>query len=669
LLTFWRWRTVIITLTTISTFVAAHITISSPGGRGTLPVIDRREKVRARRRLFIFASLLALIAAALIVQLVRLTVVLPAREGEETIVLPEVQRGNILDRRGRILAISTRLQRVSVWVPSVTNADETAGLLSQALGMEKDGILGIITRHDGYAVIKRRITPAESAEVQRLKSQGKLPGVRLEEDSARFYPQGTLASHVVGYVGADNVALDGIEYTFNDDLAPQPVGKDSDTVYGNQVFLTIDLDMQYLVDKVARAALTADKADSMTVLVMDARSGEILAYTALPDFDPNEFQRESPQIDPNSLVNRPLTVAYEPGSVFKIFSLSSLLDLGAISEDSHFFCPGYYEKKLPNGETIRIRCISAHGDVTPQKIIQLSCNAGAAYASDAADNDSFARMITQFGFGRPTGLPLQAETPGLVRKVAQWSARSKPTMAMGQELSVSAMQVLAAATAIANGGVLLKPLIVRKIVSPQGRVVKEFGREPLWEAVSPGTARKMLDWMETATAPAGTARRAAVPGVRISAKTGTAQVANPQTGTYSENDFVASMIGIFPSDDPQFIVYVVIQNPKGESYYGSTLAAPVFHDIAVGLIDQTGMSRAGARTVSSPERLPGSPPRQVEIGPVMPDLSGTPLKLLLPLLLRKDISVIIKGSGYVARQDPPPGTQIVNGAKIVLELR
>jgi cell division protein FtsI (penicillin-binding protein 3) len=632
-------------------------------------VIDRSEKVRARRRLFIFASLLALITAALIVQLVRLTVVLPAREGDETIVLPEVQRGNILDRRGRILAISTQLQRVSVWVPSVTNADQTAGLLSQALGMEKSAILGNIARHDGYAVIKRRITPAESTEIQLLKGEGKLSGVRLEEDSGRFYPQGRLASHVVGYVGADSVALDGIEYTFNNDLAPQPVGKDTDTVYGNQVFLTIDLDMQYLVEKVARAALTADKADSMTVLVMDAHSGEILAYTALPDFDPNEFQKESPQIDPNSLVNRPLTLAYEPGSVFKIFSLSSLLDLGAITPDSHFFCPGYYEKRLLSGETIRIRCIAPHGDVTPQRIIQLSCNAGAAYASDTTDNDSFSRMITQFGFGRPTGLPLQAETPGLVRKVAQWSARSKPTIAMGQEISVSAVQVLAAASAIANGGVLLKPLIVKKIVSPQGSVVKEFGREPLWEAVSPDSARKMLDWMETATAPAGTARRAAVEGVRISAKTGTAQVANPQTGTYSESDFVASMIGIFPTDDPQLIVYVVIQNPKGESYYGSTLAAPVFHDIAMGLIDQLGIPRAGAKAVSAPGQVPAPAPKQVEIGLVMPDLTGTPMKLLLPLLLRKDISVTIRGSGFVARQDPPPGAQIVNGTKIVLELR
>jgi cell division protein FtsI (penicillin-binding protein 3) len=632
-------------------------------------VTDRREKVRARRRLFVFASLLALIGGALVVQLVRLTVVVPSREGGDTLVLPEVQRGNILDRNGRILAVSTRLQRVSIWTPSVTNADETAGLLSTALGMDKAAVLDIIKRHDGYTVIKRRINPQEAAAVQGLKSGGKLAGVRIEESFGRFYPQGRLASHVVGYVGADNVALDGIEYTFNDDLAPQPVGTDSDTVYGNQVFLTIDLDIQYLVDKVARAAIESNKADSMTVLVMDARSGEILAYTALPDFDPNEFQSESPHIDPNALVNRPLTLAYEPGSVFKIFSLSSLLDLGAIRADQHFFCPGFYEKKLPSGETIRIRCISEHGDVTPQRIIQLSCNAGAAYASDGTDNESFARMITRFGFGRPTGLPLQAETSGLLRKVTQWSARSKPTIAMGQEVSVSAVQILSAATAIADGGVLLKPLIVKKIVSPQGTVIKQFGREPLWEAVSPDSARSMLEWMETAAQPPrGTARRAAVPGVRISAKTGTAQVANPRTGTYSDKDFIASMIGIFPTDDPQFIVYVVIQNPKGESYYGSTIAAPVFHDVAVGLIDRMGIPREGTKTVPRPGEISVTVPRQIQVGAVMPDLLGTPKKLLLPLLLREDLSVTIRGSGFVVKQDPPPGARIDKGAKILLEL-
>jgi len=655
-------------------------------------VSDRSETARARRRLFIFASLLGVIALALIVQLVRLTLVLPSREGDEALVLPEVQRGSILDRQGRILAVTTRLQRVSVWTPSVTDAEETASELGRVLGMEPALVLDTVRRRDGYAVIKRRITPEEAAAIQKLKSDGKLVGVRLENDFSRFYPQGRLASHIVGYVGADNVPLDGVEYTFNDELAPQPVGTDAEPVYGDQVFLTIDLDMQYAVDRVARAAMEANRADALTILVMDARTGELLAYTALPDFDPNEFQKDSPQIDPASLVNRPVTAAYEPGSVFKIFSLSSMLDQHVITPNDQFPGYGFYEKKLQNGETIRIRDIAAHGDLTPQQIIEFSSNAGAAYASDRIDSDSLYRMLTRFGFGKPTGVPLQGETAGLLRPVSQWSARSKPTITIGQEIAVSAMQVMAAASAITNGGVLLKPLLLKKIVSPQGTVVKEFGREPLWEVISVESARTMLSWMESATLPAGTAHRAAIEGARISAKTGTAQVTDPRTGAYSASDFSASMIGIFPTDDPRLIVYVVVQNPRGQSYYGSQIAAPIFREVAVSLMDKLGIPRAGTSMASpkadsaSPKadsaspQADSAPPKAdsavsrpsgtgMEIGSAMPDLRGNPKKLLLPLLLRKNLAVTINGSGYVVTQDPPPGTRIQEGMKIDLELR
>ena len=633
---------------------------------------DSGGPARPHRRLFVFASLLGLLALALIVQLVRLTVVLPSREGGDQLVLPEVQRGSILDRQGRILAVTSRMQRVSVWTPAVTSAEETASQLAAALGMDPGAILDTIRRHDGYAVIRRRITPEQSEAIQKLKADGKLAGVRLENDFSRFYPQGRLASHVVGYLGADNVPLDGIEYTFNDELAPQPVGTDTQTVYGDQVFLTIDLDAQYAVDSAARAAMEANKPDSLMILVMAAKTGEILAYTSLPDFDPNEFQKDSPQIDPASLVNRPVTAAYEPGSVFKIFSLSSMLDQHVISMRDQF-PSGFYERRLPSGETIRIRDILPHGDLTPQQIIEFSSNVGAAYASDRIDSDSFYHMLTRFGFGRPTGIPLQGETAGLLRPVPQWSARSKATITMGQEISVSALQIMAACTAIANGGVLLKPLIVKKIVSPQGTVVKEFTREPLWEVISADSARAMLTWMESATLPAGTAHRAAVDGVRISAKTGTAQVADPKTGTYSESDFIASMIGIFPTDDPQFIVYVVVQNPRGQSFYGSQIAAPIFHEVALGLMDSVGIARAGTVTggsAPSPSAPTASPAvAAVAPGSVMPDLRGTPKRLLLPLLLRADVQVSIHGSGYVASQDPAPGTSIQPGMKIVLELK
>jgi cell division protein FtsI (penicillin-binding protein 3) len=633
---------------------------------------DRGETARAHRRLFIFASLLGLIALALVVQLIRLTVILPSREGGDQLVLPEVQRGSILDRQGRILAVTTRMQRVSVWTPAVSSAEETATELGNALGMDPAAVLDTFRRRDGYAVIRRRITPEQSAAVQKLKAEGKLAGVRLENDFSRFYPQGRLASHVVGYVGADNVPLDGVEYTFNDELAPQPVGTDAQTVYGDQVFLTIDLDIQYAVDKVARAAMEANKPDSLMVMVMAAHTGEILAYTALPDFDPNEFQKDSPQIDPASLVNRPVTVAFEPGSVFKIFSLSSMLDEHVISPNDHFHS-GFYERSFPSGETIRIRDILPHGELTPQQIIEFSSNVGAAYASERIDSDSFYRMLTRFGFGKPTGVPLQGETPGFLRPVSQWSGRSKATITFGQEISVSAMQIMAACTAIANGGVLLKPLLVKKIVSPQGIVVKEFSREPLWEVISADSAKAMLSWMETTTLPAGTAHRAAVDGVRISAKTGTAQVTNAKTGAYSESDFIASMIGIFPTDDPQFIVYVVVQNPRGQSYYGSQIAAPIFRDVAMDLMDTAGIARSGTRTFPAGKPLtpaPGaSPVASVAPGSPMPDLRGTPKKLLLPLLVRQDLDVSIRGSGYVVSQEPAPGTRLQPGMKIGLELK
>jgi cell division protein FtsI (penicillin-binding protein 3) len=623
---------------------------------------------RSRRRLFIFAGILGLAAVSVLVQLVRLTIVLPGREGADTLVMPQVERGAILDRQGKILAVTTRQRRVSAWVPAVTNARESAALLAQVLGMPDGTILDSWNRRDGYVVVKRKISVEEGQQITALKAQGKLAGVRVEDDFGRFYPQGRLASHVVGYVGADNVPWDGIEYTFNDDLAPQPVGTDSDTVFGSQVFLTVDAGIEYQVEKISRAAFETNKPDSLMVLVMDARSGEILAYSSLPDFDPNEFQNDSPQVDRSALANRPLAESFEPGSTFKVFSLSSMLELGAITAQSHFFTPGYYIKRLSHGETIRIGDVGRNGDLTPREIIEYSSNSGAAYASDQVDAESLYRMLTRFGFGRPTGLPLLGETPGLLRKPSLWSARSKPTVTIGQEISVSAIQVLQAATAIANGGVLLRPLIVKKIVSPEGKVVREFGREPLWEVVSPEVAGEMLQFMEAATSSSGTARRAAVPGVRISAKTGTAQVAN-ETGGYSDKDFIASILGIFPTDDPRLIIYVVMQNPKGESYYGSTIAAPIFHDVAVALIDQLGIPREGTRAVKGPADVAVTLPRSAEISSVMPDLVGMPKKLLLPLLLRKDISVAIRGSGFVVKQDPQAGTAIHEGMKITLELR
>ena len=233
---------------------------------------------------------------------------------------------------------------------------------------------------------------------------------------------------------------------------------------------------------------------------------------------------------------------------------------------------------------------------------------------------------------------------------------------------MSALQVAAAAVAIADGGTLLEPEVVARIVAPDGRVVKSYGRKPLWDAVSAGTARQVLQMMESATGEGGTARRAAIDGLRISAKTGTAQVTDPATGAYSKTDFIASLLGIFPTDRPEVVVYVVIQNPRGESYFGSTIAAPVFRDVALELVDALGIPRAGESTLPRVGATVAAAPAAAEIGATMPDLTGMAKRLLLPLLARDDLEVVLRGSGSVVRQDPPPGAPVTPGMRIVLEL-
>jgi cell division protein FtsI (penicillin-binding protein 3) len=623
-------------------------------------VTDRKEK----KRLQFFLGFLALIVVIITVKLIQLMILTPSDRDPTSITLPVVERGPILDRNGKILAISSRLESVSAWIPDLKNPEETAAALAPILDLDaRQDILERFSR-TGFVYIERKITPTQAEKIRTLITAGKLPGISLTPEFGRNYPEQTLACHVLGYVGTDNIGLEGVEYSFNNDLSPPAVGQNLEEVFGNQLFLTLDLNIQYMIESIAAESYEANKADAVTILVMDAQSGEILGYAGIPGFDPNEYNRYERQ----ALQNLPLTRAYEPGSVFKIVSLSSILELGGITEEDEFFCNGLFERDLPDGQYIRITDLRSHGRVTPSLIIKYSCNVGAALSSERVDPDSFYQMLQRFGFGKPTGLPLPGESAGILAVPKLWSARSKATIAFGQEISVSALQMITAATAIANDGLLLKPLIVRKIVSPQGEVLGEFSRTPVREVLNPDTARSMLAMMETAVQAEGTARRGAVEGVRISAKTGTSQVTDPDSGAYSEEDFIASYLAIFPTGDPRLIVYVVIDRPKGEQFYGSQIAAPVFKQVAERLIDYLGIPREGDTVLRQSGEVRLTLPAPITIGERMPDLTGTPKRLLLPLFAQENLVLSISGEGYVVRQHPPPGSPISEGTVITLEL-
>jgi cell division protein FtsI (penicillin-binding protein 3) len=619
---------------------------------------------KSTKRFGIIILFFTVFVLLLVAQYFKIMILEPEEEVAGQPIRTSVERGPILDKNGRILAIQTRLYSVTAWVPNIEDPTYTADTLAPLLNLDPGKLEQRITQSRGFLYIKRKVTPSTSKNIRSLIETRQLPGISLEPEYGRNYPEQDLAAHVLGYVGTDNVGLDGIELTYDETLSPPTETKNSaQDRYGNQLFLTLDLNIQYMAEEVAEKTYSQHDATSVMVLVMDAKNGDILGWATSPDFDPNTFL----QADSFAKNNRPITYAYEPGSVFKVFSMASLLELGALTPDTEFYCNGYYEREFSNDETVHINCLGNHGTVNAQKILQYSCNAGAAYASDLVNKDEFYRQITEFGFGSQSHLPFPGETSGLFKKPERWSGRTKPTVAIGQEISVSAIQMVTAATALTNQGILLQPHIVKKIVSPDGKIIQENSREPIRQAIRPEVAEATLLMMETVTAENGTARRAKIEGIRMSAKTGTAQKVDPRTGRYSENAFVASCMAIYPTEDPQLITYIVIDTPRGDEFYGGRIAAPMIKELGNKLIPYMGISTTTDEVTrhSGVVRLKQQP--QIQIGDQLPDLRGISKRRLLPLLSHEDINVIFRGEGWVKSQQPAPGTPVTKNMQLILE--
>ncbi len=607
--------------------------------------------------MFVFAAVAVLLILWRYISLMLLT----PEDTRPPQISTSVDRGPILDRNGRVLAIQTSLQSVTAWIPNIEDIEHTATTLAPILERSVEEISTILESRTGFAYLKRKIPGSAADRIEALITRGELPGIGLVRESARTYPEQRIAAHLLGIVDIDNNGLEGLELLYDDQLSPEPESGNVREVYGNQLFLTIDLNLQYVAEKLAAETMEEQNAESVMILAMDAKAGEFLAYATTPGFNPNTYTN----FPAENRVNRPAADAYEPGSVFKIFSIASFLEIGGINHFSSFICRGYYEHPaIPEP----IACLGVHGEVTPELIIKYSCNAGAAYASETVDRRDFYSHLRAFGFGETTGLPFPGESNGLLKSPNEWSTRTKPTMAFGQEISTSAVQIVSAATALANDGVRLEPSIVKKIVSPEGRTLDSHTRTPVQQVVSADTARSMLLMMEHATEESGTATRARVEGIRVSAKTGTAQVFNSETGSYSDERFVASCLAILPTNDPQVIVYVVIKNPQAGETFGGRIAAPVVGEMADEIVRYLGIPREddtvlGHSGVVEIRKLP-----PVDIGSTMPDLSGYSKRQLLPLLDREDITVTIRGEGWVTDQSPEPGATVFEDQHIVLEL-
>ena len=629
-----------------------------------MPVNQRYSKFR----LCIVFSLFGILALYILIVFGKLCFTPVENNMEKKI---ETERGSILDVTGKPLAVSAKFYHVGV-KPSYIESykEELAECLSEPLKTTKEELLSIIDNAPSdFIYLKKRITESECDYVKYVLRENDLGGVSFDELVGRVYPENALASQVVGFMGDAGTGLSGIEYSMQSVLAPevQIVDKAYDSHNngkGKNVYLTIDSNLQYKLEKIANEAMENTGAESLMLIAAEAKTGEILSYISLPAANLNEYQYSSQE----ERTDRPAVLAYEPGSVFKIFSVASFIESGAISENDRFLCDGRCEIIGPSGEKAVITCLDHHGWLTAREALQYSCNDVLAQMSQKIDSELFLRYIRNFGFGTRTEIQLPGETRGSVKTTSDklWSIRSKPTISIGQEISVSALQMVQATTALTNGGVPVGLSLISKITNYDGTVEYEHETKYKDPVVSKATADYLLSCMET-TARAGTGSRANISDVSIGVKTGTAQMLDPETGGYSDTDFVSNCVAVFPVEDPEIILYIVITKAKGETYAGR-IVAPVIGSAADVIIDHLGMARSGAASLLHSGKITVYAENPTILEDYMPDFTGTPKRLLMNLLNRQDIELKIQGDGYVVSQYPEPGTPITKGMIVELYL-
>ena len=617
----------------------------------------------SKKRIIFFIGILLIFTGILVAKYARAML---GPEPEERVVKKTRERGAILDRNGKILAAATTLYNLSANKTLIGDINRLVNILSPILEISESELLDKIQdSKSNFLYLKKKLSENEKDILKDAIQEYELKGLRLEAIANRIYPENALASTLIGYLGDDGKGLAGIEYSMQNILSP-PEGTAGADGNGYTVALTIDASIQYMLQQIAERTMKSAKAEAVIFLAADAKTGEILAYISEPSVDLARFSSSTQE----ERFDRPAYFIYEPGSVFKIFSMASFLELGTTKDTDIYTCDAQFAFKPRQSNDKKdqnvIRCLRVHGQVTPRDIIRFSCNDGMAQIADKTDIAAFAEKLHAFGFGKKTGLELPGEAAGIFAPVSSWSTRTKHTIAIGQEIGVTSLQIVQAATAFTNKGKTLKLSLLSEILDSTGKPVYRHKPKPLEQVVSAKTAKTVLGYMQTA-ADDGTGSRASIKGVPIAVKTGTAQMAQADGRGYSPTDYLSSCIGIFPVDDPQIILYMAGIRPVGETY-GSLVAAPAISEAANAIIDFRGMGRTNAPNVTHTGIIQSHRQTPVTVGDTMPDLRGTPKRLLLDLLSRTDITVKLTGDGYVTTQSPAAGTPVVKGMIIELTL-
>jgi len=492
------------------------------------------------------------------------------------------ERGNIYDRNLKKLAVNVNVQSLFAIPSKIKNPQETTRLLSSILNLETKEVFNKLNQKRSFVWIKRKLTDKEVAEIKKLN----LDGLDFLDESKRYYPKKYLASNLLGFVGIDNQGLEGLELFFDKELkglpglvilerdasgGKIPLSIKTPTVYrdGHSIVLTIDEVIQYITEEALDKAFQEYKAKAGVAIVVKPKTGEILAMAVRPSYDSNYFDEFSQDF----WRNRAITDAYEPGSTFKVVTIATALEERVVKLDDQFYCTGWIKY---SGHIYKD--IHQHGAQDLTDIVKNSCNVGVIQTGTRLDKKIFEKSIRRFGFGALTEVNLPGEVNGLVRSSKDWSKLSLASLSIGQEISVTPIQLIMAVSAIANRGTLMKPMIVKEILDSEQNSIKVFKPKPIRQVVSVDTSLTMTEILEQVVID-GTGKGAKLVGYQAAGKTGTAQQFDFSIGKYSDDKYNSLFVGYVPAENPQLSILVLLDQPKG-SYYGSTVAAPVFKEIA-----------------------------------------------------------------------------------------
>ena len=595
-------------------------------------------------------------------------------------------RGPIVDRSGEPLALSVDVPSIYVrpreLAAHASAADGRLASLAAALHMPVRALRAKLQSRQPFVWLKRQALPREARAIGRLG----LPGVYAVTEGRRFYPHGSLAAHVLGFVGVDSQGLEGLEQRFDRVIRGEPQylefdrdargremftgGVQAAPDHGGRLELTLDAGIQEATERELHNGVAAARAVGGAAVVLDPATGEVLALANVPTYNPNEPGDWTDKRWRDRVRNRAITDPYEPGSTFKAILAAAAIEERVVTPGELFFC----ERGRFQTAGRAIHDTHPYGWLSFAEVIQYSSNIGAAKVGERLGRERYHRYLRAFGFGGRTGIELPGETPGIVRPVQRWTHVDLATLSFGQGVSVTPVQMAAAFAAIANGGTLLRPFVVKRVVAPNGEVVLENEPTAVRRVVSTRSARTTTELLRRVVEEeGGTGTKARLEDFPVAGKTGTAQKVDPSTGVYSSKR-IGSFVGFVPADEPRAVILVLIDEPATSSY-GGVVAAPVFPAIAAAVLKRLGVEPPAPIVVArAPRGAPGKPSARRARTEAASSVAETPSFLGLSLreaLARAQASgweVRVTGTGYVAAQQPMPGTRIVAERRLALRL-